>query len=63
MYFVLMTLVTFYNGGNDSADTALKISEACKKLNYDLNCCNTKTVDNDLAVMIVVQALVQLLNT
>ncbi len=41
----------FYNGGNDSADTALKISEACKKLNYDLNCIAIpKTVDNDLAV-------------
>ena len=41
----------FYIGGNDSADTALKISEACKKLSYDLNCIAIpKTVDNDLAV-------------
>ena len=30
-------LVTFFITGNDS-DTKLKISEACKKLNYDLNC-------------------------
>ena len=40
----------FYNGGNDSADTALKVSQISKKLNYDLNCIAIpKTVDNDLA--------------
>ena len=27
----------FYNGGNDSADTCYKISEAAKMLNYSLN--------------------------
>ena len=27
----------FYNGGNDSADTCLKVSLAAKKLGYDLN--------------------------
>ena len=26
----------FYNGGNDSADTALKISQISNKLNYPL---------------------------
>jgi 6-phosphofructokinase 1 len=41
----------FYNGGNDSADTALKISQISKKLNYPLQCIAIpKTVDNDLAV-------------
>jgi 6-phosphofructokinase 1 len=41
----------FYNGGNDSADTALKISEISNKLNYPLQCIAIpKTVDNDLAV-------------
>ena len=41
----------FYNGGNDSADTALKISQISKKLNYPLHCIAIpKTVDNDLAV-------------
>ena len=41
----------FYNGGNDSADTALKISQISKKLNYSLQCIAIpKTVDNDLAV-------------
>ena len=41
----------FYNGGNDSADTALKIYKACKALNFDLKCIAIpKTVDNDLAV-------------
>ena len=28
----------FYNGGNDSADTALKISQISNKLNYPLQC-------------------------
>jgi 6-phosphofructokinase len=41
----------FYNGGNDSADTALKISQISNKLNYTLQCIAIpKTVDNDLAV-------------
>jgi len=41
----------FYNGGNDSADTCLKISEAAKKLNYPLSAIAIpKTIDNDLAV-------------
>ena len=41
----------FYNGGNDSADTALKISQISNKLSYPLQCIAIpKTVDNDLAV-------------
>ncbi len=41
----------FYNGGNDSADTALKISQISNQLNYPLQCIAIpKTVDNDLAV-------------
>jgi 6-phosphofructokinase 1 len=40
-----------YNGGNDSADTALKISRIAEKLGYPLICIGVpKTVDNDLAV-------------
>ncbi len=40
-----------YNGGNDSADTALKISQLGKTMNYDIRCIGVpKTVDNDLAV-------------
>ena len=40
----------FYNGGNDSADTALKVSQISKKLGYQINCIAIpKTVDNDLA--------------
>ena len=40
----------FYNGGNDSADTALKISQISKTLGYPLQCIAIpKTVDNDLA--------------
>jgi 6-phosphofructokinase len=40
-----------YNGGNDSADTALKLSQLGRKMNYDLHCIGVpKTVDNDLAV-------------
>ena len=39
----------FYNGGGDSQDTAFKISEMGKKLNYPLTCIGIpKTVDNDL---------------
>ncbi|MEO7052726.1 MAG: 6-phosphofructokinase [Rhodanobacter sp.] len=40
-----------YNGGNDSADTALKLSQIGKQLGYDIRCIGVpKTVDNDLAV-------------
>ena len=40
-----------YNGGNDSADTALKISRLGKAMGYELCCIGVpKTVDNDLAV-------------
>ena len=28
----------FYNGGNDSADTAYKVSQISKKLNYPIRC-------------------------
>ena len=39
----------FYNGGNDSMDTALKISQLGAALNYPLSCIGIpKTVDNDL---------------
>ena len=41
----------FYNGGNDSADTAFKVSQISKKLNYPIQCIAIpKTVDNDLAL-------------
>ncbi|HET7299989.1 MAG TPA: 6-phosphofructokinase [Oleiagrimonas sp.] len=40
-----------YNGGNDSADTALKLSQIGKKLGYDIACIGVpKTVDNDLVI-------------
>ncbi|MGN6512650.1 MAG: 6-phosphofructokinase [Lysobacteraceae bacterium] len=40
-----------YNGGNDSADTALKISRLAGESGYPLTCVGVpKTVDNDLAV-------------
>ncbi|MGH8232991.1 MAG: 6-phosphofructokinase [Rhodanobacteraceae bacterium] len=40
-----------YNGGNDSADTALKLSRLGKTTGYDIRCIGVpKTVDNDLAV-------------
>jgi ATP-dependent phosphofructokinase / diphosphate-dependent phosphofructokinase len=40
-----------YNGGNDSADTALKISQLGKAMGYDIRCIGVpKTVDNDLAI-------------
>jgi 6-phosphofructokinase len=40
-----------YNGGNDSADTALKLSQIGRTLGYDIRCIGVpKTVDNDLAV-------------
>jgi ATP-dependent phosphofructokinase / diphosphate-dependent phosphofructokinase len=39
----------FYNGGNDSADTCLKVSNISKKLGYLIQCIHIpKTVDNDL---------------
>ena len=41
----------FYNGGNDSADTAFKVSQIGKKLNYRIQCIAIpKTVDNDLVL-------------
>ena len=41
----------FYNGGNDSADTCLKVSQIAGKLGYPLVAVHVpKTVDNDLAV-------------
>jgi 6-phosphofructokinase 1 len=41
----------FYNGGNDSADTCLKVSQVADKLGYPLVAVHVpKTVDNDLAV-------------
>jgi len=40
-----------YNGGNDSADTALKLSQIGRKLGYDIACIGVpKTVDNDLVI-------------
>ena len=40
-----------YNGGNDSADTALKVSQLAAEFDYPLACVGVpKTVDNDLAV-------------
>ena len=41
----------FYNGGNDSADTCLKVSQLSDRLGYPLVAVHVpKTVDNDLAV-------------
>ncbi len=41
----------FYNGGNDSADTCLKVSEISAKLGYPVVAVHVpKTVDNDLAL-------------
>ena len=41
----------FYNGGNDSADTCLKVSQIAQALDYPLVAVHVpKTVDNDLAV-------------
>jgi ATP-dependent phosphofructokinase / diphosphate-dependent phosphofructokinase len=41
----------FYNGGNDSMDTAQKVSEMGALLDYPIACIGVpKTVDNDLAV-------------
>jgi 6-phosphofructokinase 1 len=41
----------FYNGGNDSADTCLKISQLAETMGYPVTAVHIpKTVDNDLAV-------------
>jgi 6-phosphofructokinase 1 len=49
-----------YNGGNDSADTALKISQLGKAMGYDIRCIGVpKTVDNDLAVTTAAPASVR----
>jgi len=41
----------FYNGGNDSADTCLKVAQIAEKMDYPLQAVHVpKTVDNDLAV-------------
>ncbi|TAA27000.1 MULTISPECIES: 6-phosphofructokinase [Pseudoxanthomonas] len=40
-----------YNGGNDSADTAWKVSQLAQAFGYPLTCVGVpKTIDNDLAV-------------
>jgi ATP-dependent phosphofructokinase / diphosphate-dependent phosphofructokinase len=40
-----------YNGGNDSADTALKVAQIGREFDYPVTCIGVpKTVDNDLAV-------------
>src|SRR6202166_3105248 len=39
----------FYNGGNDSMDTAQKVSEIAVQMSYPISCIGIpKTVDNDL---------------
>lgn len=39
----------FYNGGNDSQDTANKVSQMAQTMGYDLSCIGIpKTMDNDL---------------
>ncbi len=41
----------FYNGGNDSADTAWKVSQIGDKLGFHVQCIGVpKTIDNDLPV-------------
>ncbi|MET4693070.1 6-phosphofructokinase [Endozoicomonas lisbonensis] len=41
----------FYNGGNDSMDTALKVSRLSEEMGYPLTCIGVpKTIDNDLTV-------------
>ena len=41
----------FYNGGNDSADTCLKVAQLAAKMGYPLTAVHVpKTVDNDLAI-------------
>jgi 6-phosphofructokinase 1 len=40
----------FYNGGNDSADTCLKMAQVSASMGYPLACVHVpKTIDNDLA--------------
>jgi 6-phosphofructokinase len=41
----------FYNGGNDSMDTAQKVSEIAVQMSYPITCVGIpKTVDNDLPI-------------
>ena len=41
----------FYNGGNDSMDTAYKVSHLSRKMGYPMACFGVpKTVDNDLVI-------------
>ena len=41
----------FYNGGNDSMDTAQKVSEIAAQMDYPITCVGIpKTVDNDLPI-------------
>jgi len=41
----------FYNGGNDSMDTAHKVSQISKSMGYPVSCLGIpKTVDNDLPI-------------
>jgi 6-phosphofructokinase 1 len=41
----------FYNGGNDSMDTAQKVAEIGTQMGYPINCIGVpKTVDNDLPI-------------
>ena len=41
----------FYNGGGDSSDTTLKVSQIAEKMGYPLICVGIpKTVDNDLPI-------------
>jgi ATP-dependent phosphofructokinase / diphosphate-dependent phosphofructokinase len=41
----------FYNGGNDSADTCLKVSQISERLGYRISAVHIpKTVDNDLPI-------------
>ena len=41
----------FYNGGGDSADTCLKVSQICDTMGYPITAVHVpKTVDNDLPI-------------
>ena len=41
----------FYNGGGDSQDTSLKVSNYCKEHGYNIACIGLpKTIDNDLPI-------------
>lgn len=41
----------FYNGGNDSADTCLKVSQIAEEMGYPIQAIHVaKTIDNDLVV-------------